>query len=108
MTLLDEVAHGEGILVSIARGKSLVGHIEECVVLASLDGVADFLPLLWCRINTSGVVCASMEQEDGVLGSGLDVRNHALKVEADGVLVVIAVFLNGQTGVLEHSTVVSP
>jgi hypothetical protein len=53
-------------------------------------------------------VRASMEQEDAVLWRVLDIRDHALEVEANGVLVVVSVLLNLETGVLEDRAVVGP
>lgn len=102
------MAQSESILVSVTTGEALVSHVEEGKVSLSLDGLRDLLPLLLGGINTSGVVRASVEQEDAALGSGLDISDHALKVEADGLLVVVAVLLNLQTGVEEDSLVVRP
>ena len=94
MALLDEVAERVGILVGIARGEALVSHVEEGVVVALLDSVADLPPLLLGRVNTSRVVCAGVEKDNAALGHGLDVGDHSIEVEADGVLVVVAVLLD--------------
>jgi hypothetical protein len=94
VTLLDEVANGEGILVSVSAGEALVGHVEEGVVVILLDNIAQSAPLLLGRVNTSRVVSASVEKDNAALGHLLDVLDHTLKVETDGVLVVVAVLLN--------------
>jgi hypothetical protein len=107
-TLLDEVAQRKGVLVSVAAGKALVGHVEEGEVVARLDGLGDLGPLLLGGVDARGVVGAGVEQDDAVLGHALDVGNHALKVEADGVLVVVAVLLDLQARVLEDGIVVRP
>lgn len=108
VALFNEVAERESILVGVARGEALVGHVEEGVVVALLDSIADLLPLLLSRVNTSGVVCAGVEQDNAALGHGLDVGDHAIKVKADGVLVVVTVLLDLKTAVGEDSLVVGP
>lgn len=108
MTLLDEVADGEGILVDVTAGETLVGHVEEAVVALSLDGSLNLLPLLGRWVDTGGVVGTGVEEEDALLGSGLDVGDETLKVETNGVLVVVPVLLNLQAGVGEDGAVVGP
>lgn len=108
MALLDEEADGEGILVGVTGGEALVSHVEEGEVLARLDGIADLLPLLWGRVDTSGVVCAGVEEEDATLLRSLDVGDHTLEVEANGVLVVVSVFLDLKSRLGEDGTVVCP
>jgi hypothetical protein len=108
VTLLDEVAERERVLVGVAGCEALVGHVEEGVVVALLDGVADLLPLLLGRVNTSGVVRAGMEQDNAALGHGLDVGDHTVEVKTDGVLVVVTVLLHLKTAVGEDSLVVGP
>lgn len=102
------MAQSKGILVSVTRGKPLVSHVEEGEVTLSLDSVGDLLPLLLSRVDTSGVVGASVEEEDAALGRSLDISNHALEVEANGLLVVVAVLLNLETGIQEDGLVVRP
>lgn len=108
VALLDEVAGSEGILVSVTAGEALVGHVKEGEVLLLLQDIADLAPLSLGGIDTGGVVCASVKQDDAALGGGLDIGDHALEVEADGLLVVVAVLSNVDTGVGEDSLVVGP
>lgn len=108
MALLDEVSGSESIAIGITTGKALVGHIEECKVLLLLDHVADLAPLLLSRVDTGGVVCASVEQDDAVLGSSLQVGNETIKIQTDGVLVVVTVRRDLEAGVVEDSAVVGP
>ena len=108
VALGDKVAHGEGVLVDVAAGEALVRHVEEGVVALGLDGRLDLLPLLGGRVDAGGVVGAGVEQEDAALGGLVDVGEHALKVQADGVLVVVGVLLDLQARVLENGAVVGP
>jgi hypothetical protein len=94
VTLLDEVANGEGILVSVTTGEALVGHIEEGVVAVLLDNVTQSAPLVLGGVDTSGVVSASMEKDNAALGHVLDVLDHTLEIKTDGVLVVVSVLLD--------------
>ena len=77
-------------------------------MVALLDGVGDLHPLLLSRVDTGGVVGAGVEQDNAALGHSLDVGNHAIEVEANGVLVVVPVLLDLEAGVLEDSGVVCP
>lgn len=108
VALLNEVADSKSILVGVTAGKTLVGHVEEGKVLLLLDDIRDLLPLLLGGINTSRVVGASVEKEDTALRGSLDVSNHTLEVETDGLLVVVAVLLDLKTGVVEDGFVVGP
>ena len=108
VAILDELTDGKGIAVRVAAGKALVGHVEEGQVTHLGENLGDFLPLLGGRIDTGGVVSAGVEEERAAGGSTLEVLNHALKVEADGVLVVVAVLLDLEARVLEDGLVVGP
>lgn len=108
MALLDKVADGKGVLVDVATGEALVGHVEEGKVLLLLGDLGELHPLLGGGIDTGRVVSAGVQEEDAALGGGLHVGNHALKVEANGVLVVVAVLLDLEAGVEEDGLVVGP
>ena len=108
VALLDKVTGRESVLVGVAAGEALVGHVEEGKVTLLLHDVADLAPLVLSGIDTGGVVSTGVQQDDAVVGGGLDVGDQALKVQADGVLVVVAVLLHLQAGVLEDGVVVGP
>jgi hypothetical protein len=108
VALLDEVADSEGILVDVTAGEALVGHVEEGEVVLLLHNLGDLLPLLLGRVNASGVVSAGVEEEDTAERSGKEVSLETLEVEADGLLVVVAVLLNLEAGIGEDSLVVGP
>jgi len=108
VALLNEVAHREGILVDVAAGEALIGHVEEGEVALLLHGGLDLLPLLRSRVDTSRIVGAGVEQEHAAVGGLFDVRNQALKVKADGILVVIGILLDLEAGIREDIDVVGP
>ena len=108
MALLDEVTGSKGILVSVTAGEALVGHVEEGEVALLLHDIADLAPLVLGGVNTGRVVGTGVQQDDAVVGGGLDVGNQALKVQTDGVLVVVTVLLDLEAGVLEDGVVVGP
>jgi hypothetical protein len=107
-TLLDEVAESKGILGRVTTGEALVSHVEEGEVVASLDSLSNLHPLLLGGVYTSRVVGTSVEQDNAVLGHGLDIGYHSVKVETNRVLVVVAVLLDLEARVLEDSVVVGP
>lgn len=108
MSLFDEIAQSEGIVVGVAACEALVSHVEEREVAALLDSLRNSLPLLLRGINTSWIVRTGVEENDAVLGHALDVRNHAIEIEANGLSIVVAVLLDFETGIFEHCCVVCP
>lgn len=108
MALLDKVAHGKRVLVNVARREALVRHVKEGEVARLLDGLGDLPPLLLRGVHASGVVRAGVEQEDAALGRLLDVLHHPLKVQPDGVLVVVPVLVHLEAGLREDGVVVGP
>ena len=67
MAIFDEVTDSLSITRKVARGETLVRHVEEGEKLLLLDNVGDLLPLLWRGANTSGVEGAGVEQNNGLL-----------------------------------------
>lgn len=108
MSLLDKVAECIRIGVGVARRKTLVRHVEQREVTTSLDGIADRPPLLGGGVDTSGVVRASMEKEDGAGGSILDIPQKPVDIKTDGLPVVVAVVLDVQSAGTEDGLVVCP
>jgi hypothetical protein len=62
--VLDDVARGEALVSLFAdqpNGTMIITirethHVKEGEVLFFLDNVTEFLPLLWCGVDTSGVL----------------------------------------------------
>ena len=108
MTLADKVPDRESVPVGVTARETLVGHVKEGEVLLLLHDVADFLPLLLRRVDTGRVVRTGVQEDDGLVRCSLDVCNHAFKVQADSLLVVVLVLLHFQPGVLEDGRVVPP
>lgn len=92
--LLDEVANGEGILVSVTTSKALVCHVEEGEVLLLFDHLADLFPLLGCWVDTRRVVGAGVQEYHRLLRRGFEISDHAVEVETDRVFVVVFVLLH--------------
>jgi len=108
VALLDEVTGSKGILVGVTAGEALVGHVEEGEVALLLHDIANLAPLVLGGVNTGRVVGTGVQQDDAVVGGSLDVGNQALKVQTDSVLVIVAVLLDLEAGVLEDGAVVGP
>lgn len=108
MALLNKVSRRKSVLVGITGGKTLVSHVEESEVLLLLDYIADLTPLFGRRVDTSGVVSASMQQDNATLGSGLQVLDKTLKVQSDGILVVVTVLAHLESRMAEDGIVVCP
>lgn len=54
--LFEEVADGPGIFCDAAGRKALVGHVEEREDSLTFADLRNNLPLLLCRVETSGIV----------------------------------------------------
>lgn len=108
MTLLNKVARRKSVLVGITRGETLVSHVKESKMLLLLDHITDLTPLVRSRVNTSGVMSTSMQQDNAALGSGLQVLDKTIKVQANGILVVVTVLANLEARVAEDGIVVGP
>lgn len=108
VAFLNEESERVGIFVGVTTGESLVGHIEEGEVSFLLDDLADLLPLLRGWVDTGRVVGASVEHDHAVVRSSLEISNHTVEVESDGVLVVVFVLLDLQTSIAEDRLVVGP
>lgn len=106
--LLDEVIDSPSILSKVTRGKTLVSAVEEGEVVLLAHKGSNLLPLLLSGINTSGVVRASMENEDGALRSILESGLQAIEIEALGVFVEVGVCGNVEADILEDLVVVDP
>ena len=108
MTFFNKVPQCKGIVIRVTTRKALIGHVEEGIVTAFLDNIGNGLPLLLCGINSSRVVRAGVEKDDTVLWHSLDVRNHAIEIQPDGLGIVVPVFLDFQARVVEHSSMIGP
>lgn len=108
MSFLDKVPQCKSITVCVTACKALISHVEKWVVAAFLDRIRNGLPLILCGINACRVVRTCVEKHDAVFWHGLDVRYHAFEIKADGLWVVVPVFLDLQPGVTEHSRMVGP
>ncbi|KAL3702849.1 hypothetical protein TMatcc_000161, partial [Talaromyces marneffei ATCC 18224] len=108
VALLNKVARRKSILVGVTGSEALVSHVEESEVLLLLDHITDLTPLFRGWVNTSRVMSASMQQDNAALGSGLQVLDKTLKVQSNGILVIVTVLSNLKTRVAEDSIVVGP
>lgn len=83
-----------GVAVNVARGESLVRHVQEREQPPALDDLRDFLPLLEFGVDARGVVGACVQQDDGAFGDFGDVLQSAAEVEAARLGVVVAVLFD--------------
>lgn len=94
VALLNEVADGVGIFVSVTGCEPLVRHVKEGKMAAVLHGIANDPPLFGCRVDTGRVVRTGVEEEDGALGGIFDVHEETVDVETDSLLIVVPVLLH--------------
>lgn len=83
--LVDKVADGPRVTDQIARGKALVGAVEEGEVVALAHHLGNLLPLLLGGIDAGRVVSAGMEQHDGASGCGAQTGKHAIDIKPLGL-----------------------
>ena len=108
-SLRDKEPDCPGVRVETSGGESLVGAVKEGKQLVLATNLSNLMPLVLGRIHSSGVVCACVEDDDGLGGGRLEVRQHARDVQAVGAGVVIPVLGHRlEPRVLEDETVVAP
>ena len=71
VAVADELAHGEGVALGVARGEALVGRVEEDREGPTLESGRDGHPLLLRRIDARRVVRAR-------------VQHHLMRVSGQG------------------------
>mmetsp|Transcript_12570 Transcript_12570/g.25243 ORF Transcript_12570/g.25243 Transcript_12570/m.25243 type:complete len:210 (-) Transcript_12570:405-1034(-) len=86
-----KVPWGVRILIQTSRCKSLIGHIKEGHMSLLLDGIRNRGPLFFCRIDSSRIVSATMQQNHGSLWSCLDICNHTSKIQANSLLIKVSI-----------------
>jgi len=106
--LLDEVADGGVVLHQVARREALVRAVEEGKVVLLSHDVGNLLPLVEGRVDTGGIVGASMEEDDGAILGLHEGLLHAIKVQALGLLMEVRVFGDGDGYIGEDLVVVDP
>lgn len=95
--LLHEVSHCERVLVCATASKTLICHVEERIMFFLFHHIADLLPLILCRIDAGRIVCTGVEEDNAGFRCGLEIRYHSIKIQSNGILVVIAVFFDLQS-----------
>ena len=126
VTLSNKVAKGKGITGDVSRSEALVGHVEEGEELLLLDDVRKGLPLPGGGVDTGGVVCTRVQQDNRALGGGLwkcisgkfmgpvvdatdqEIRLQAFEIKSDVLLVEVTVMADFEAGVAEQRDVVAP
>jgi hypothetical protein len=106
--LLDEVTDGPSILVQVTRCESLVCAVEEGELRLALHERGNLLPLVLSRVNTCGVVCASVQQDNTAFRSLLYRLDHTLEVKTLGLSREVWVVLDGKLDIGEDLVVVGP
>lgn len=73
-----------------------------------LHDFGNLAPLVLGRVDARRVMGTGMQQEDALVRCILHVLQQAVKVEPDGLLVVVSVLFDGEASVLEDGCVVGP
>lgn len=60
------MADGPGVVLQVAGGETLIGAVEEGIVILGQEDGGYFLPLRACGINTCWIVRAGVQKEDGL------------------------------------------
>lgn len=104
----DKVLDGPRVAREVARREALVRAVEEGEVVALAHGGGDLLPLVLGRVYAGGVVGTGVQQHDGAARGGADGGEHAIDVEALGVLGEVWVVCGLEADVGEDLLVVGP
>lgn len=101
-------ADGGAVPVQVAAGKALVRRVEKGEQAPLLGHRQHARPLLGGGVDAGGVVRAGVQQEHRALGSGAQIRQHAVVVQPPGGGEVVAVGLDLEPRSLKHRAVVGP
>ena len=91
VSVLSEESEGVGVLVEVTGSEALVGIVETAEEILGLDDVEDLVPLGLSWVDTGWVVCAGVEEDEGVVLGSLEVILHAFEIEALGGWLVVSV-----------------
>jgi len=106
--LVEEVSETIRISVEESGSETLIGGIEEGekIILGTDSG--DLSPLFLSRVDTSGVVSASVEEDNrSRLGLG-EILEHSVDVETLGLGVEVSVLVDSEANGTEDRVVVTP
>lgn len=101
-----ELAHSPGICIKVAAGEALVGRVEEDVVSALRDNIRNLRPLLARRVDTRGIVCTRVDEEDGAWFCGLEESEVFVERKSNGGRIVVGVCFKLNTDAAEDLEVV--
>lgn len=62
VTLLNKVSYGKSVTDNVARCETLVSHVEQGKMPLGFEQIAQLLPLLLRRVDTSRVLGTGMEE----------------------------------------------
>ena len=107
-TLVEEVSEANTVLVQVSGDETLIGSVEEWVKVVLLADLGNSLPLVESWVDTSWVVSAGVQKNDGSWGSSLQVSDHTFEIKTLGLLVEISVLSDIHADLVEDLVVVSP
>lgn len=75
-----EVSDRESVFLCITTSEALVCHVEKGIMVLLLYHVADLSPLRFCGVDTGGIVCAGVQENDTTFGCVLQIFHQAIKI----------------------------
>lgn len=106
--LLQEVAETEHVNVHIAGRESLVGSVEERIVLLALAYFGNLHPLFVSWIDTCRIVCTRVQHHDRARIGLFKVSKHACEVETICLFVEVSVLVDFEPCCGKYPVVVEP
>jgi hypothetical protein len=106
--VLLEESEGVGISLEVTGGESLVSGIEGREEVLSLHNFQNFLPLLLVGVDTSRVVRADVEHDEGVVLAVVQIFAETIEIESLGLGVEVSVGLVVVANELSKSSVDGP
>ena len=106
--LFDEISDGPGVLLKVSSGEALIGRVEEGNQRVSLANFSDFLPLFSGGINSSGVMGAGVEEDDGSRNGVVEELDHGRDVRSSGLGVVVRILDPFKSSVFDNVLMVKP
>jgi len=103
---LNKVPHRPGVLVQITTSKALVSAVKEHIVVLLQNDLRDHLPLFLRGVHARRVVRARMKQERGTLRRCPERINEPIKIQSNGLRIIVWIFHRFDPDVFKDRVVV--
>lgn len=104
----SEKTNRECVLNQVTGGEALISRVEEGEQTVLLHHSCKLVPLVFSEIDTSGVMCASVQQHNRARLSHGESVVHARPIQRASLAIVVRIGLHGEASHLNDVVVIAP